>query len=53
MDRATLHKKIDDQLTEMGFQNSINIPWGSIMIQVDFQAGKEVLTIKERTTKKE
>jgi hypothetical protein len=52
MERPELHQKIDIALTEMGFKNSIDMQWGSIMIQVDFQAGKEVLTVKERTTKK-
>jgi hypothetical protein len=52
MERPELHQKIDLILNEMGFKNSIDMQWGSIMIQVDFQAGKEVLTIKERTTKK-
>lgn len=52
MERPELHQKLDELLDYYNWEKRPKIQWGSIMIQIDFQAGKEVLTVKERTTKK-
>lgn len=52
MTREELYEKIDALLTEMGFEKEVEIPYGSIRFEVKFEAGKEVLTVIERETKK-
>jgi hypothetical protein len=53
MDIQKLHNELDSVLKELGYEKSINMKWGSIAIQIDFQAGKEVLTVSERRTRKQ
>jgi len=52
MTREKLHKTIDQILDEMGFEKEVEVPYGSIKFEVKFEAGKEVLTVIERETKK-
>jgi hypothetical protein len=47
-----LHNELDSILKGMGYDKTIDMKWGSLSIQIDFQAGEEVLTIVERKTKK-
>jgi hypothetical protein len=52
MEIQKLHNDLDQVLKGLGYEKSIEMKWGSITIQIDFQAGEEVLTIVERKTKK-
>ncbi|MFA5514632.1 MAG: hypothetical protein WDA17_06970 [Sphaerochaetaceae bacterium] len=47
-----IHNELDNILKELGYEKTIDMKWGSIAIQIDFQAGKEVITITERRTRK-
>ena len=52
METQKLHNELDSVLKSLGYDKTIDMKWGSITVQVDFQAGEEVLTIVERRTKK-
>lgn len=52
MTREKFHDMIDQQLDAMGFSDNVNIAWGSIVVQVNFEKGEEVLEIRERHLKK-
>jgi hypothetical protein len=52
MDIQKLHNELDSVLKGLGYEKTIEMKWGSVSIQIDFQAGEEVLTIIERKTKK-
>jgi hypothetical protein len=52
MTRAELHQRIDEHLDAMKFKDEVSLPWGSICVQLNFENGKEVITIRERETVK-
>ena len=52
MTREKLFKELDALLSELGFADQIAQKWGSITFQINFQAGKEVLSVIERETRK-
>ena len=54
MKREELHRAIDDWLDSCGFREKENIQmaYGAISIQINFEDGKEVITIRERETVK-
>lgn len=53
MTRQKLHKELDEVLDRLGFSSEITQTWGSILIEVKFEHGKEILKVKERETIKE
>lgn len=52
MTRDGYHKLLDDALTHAGFSDTAEVKWGSVVIEVKFEAGQEVIRIKERETQK-
>lgn len=52
MKRSELHTHIDEHLDSLGFKNDISLSWGSIVVQLNFENGREVITIRERETVK-
>jgi hypothetical protein len=52
MEISKIHNELDSVLKSLGYDKTIDMKWGSISIQIDFQAGEEVLTVVERKTKK-
>ena len=52
MTREELHARLDQLLTELGFEKEVSVRWGAIQFEVKFENGKEVLTVRERETKK-
>jgi hypothetical protein len=53
MTRTEFHSRIDEQLNALGYKDKIEVPWGPLMIQVNYEGCKEILIVKERETKKE
>lgn len=52
MTREGYHRLLDDALSHVGFTDTSEVTWGSVVIEVKFEAGKEVVRIKERETQK-
>lgn len=52
MTRDGYHKLLDDALAHAGFSDKTEVKWGSVVIEVKFEAGREVIRIKERETQK-
>lgn len=52
MTRKRWHYILDEALDAVGFQDNEDVKWGSVMLEVKFEAGREVITIKERETSK-
>ena len=52
MTREDYHRLLDDALRHAGFSDTSEVKWGSVVIEVKFEAGKEVIRIKERETQK-
>jgi hypothetical protein len=50
--RKELHDSLDDVLDDLGYEKNVDMEWGSILIQVQFEKGKIVLKIKERQTER-
>jgi hypothetical protein len=50
--RKELHDSLDEALDELGYEKNVEMEWGSILIQVQFEKGNVVLKIKERQTER-
>jgi hypothetical protein len=53
MTRDNLHSWIDTQLDAMGYSDDVTLLWGTLTFQVNFEAGRVILKIRERETLKE
>ena len=53
MTRRKFHSEVDELLNRLGFSDEIVMSWGSFVIEVKFENGREILKIKERETIKE
>ena len=52
MKREDYHKALDELLDHVGFEDNTEVKWGSVSVEVKYEAGKEVIRITERETSK-
>ena len=46
--RVAIHRKLDEQLSQMGYKETVEIEDGAILISVQIKNGRIVQTTKER-----
>lgn len=52
INRKNLHEALDKILDEMGFKEEFELKWGAIAFEVKFEAGRAILSVRERETRK-
>ena len=52
MTRSEVYEKFDELFDEMGFDETVEMEWGTLNLSISFQGGKPVMLIKERETQK-